>query len=287
MAPQRVRADLRLDGQARTIAATRLAGAFTLNETKKSGGNLPDRGSDSCALARLLAAVVALGCLTAAPQCVASDLWGGSLALTSDYFVRGISRSDDRAALQLDLHYMNTSGFLAGLFASNTQIDPSEPRDAELSAFLGYVWSPGSDWHGKILGTHYSYPWNRAGSQYNYDEVDLEVVYRGWLDLRLVYSPDSPRYMQYRYPVAVSAESAELGVQRPLVGKLSGNAGIGYYYLQGSNASGYTYGSAGATYDWGLLSVAVSYVRTSAAANALFYNAAVGGRWAGTVIWRF
>jgi uncharacterized protein (TIGR02001 family) len=248
---------------------------------------LLERGPDSYAVARLLAAAIALGSVSFAPRCVAADLWGGSLALTSDYLIRGVSRSNDRAALQLDLHYINTTGFLAGLFASNTQIDPGESRDAELSAFLGYVWSAGTDWHAKVLGTHYSYPWNQAGSQYNYDEVDLEVVYRGWLDMRLAYSPDSPRYVPQRGPVAVSAESAEVGVQRPLLGKLSGNAGIGYYYLEGPNATGYTYGSAGATYDWAPISVAVSYVRTSAAANALFYNAAVGGRWTGTVIWRF
>jgi uncharacterized protein (TIGR02001 family) len=270
----------------RRVRADLSTGPFTPNDAKNSGGNLPDRGSDGCALARLLAAAVALGCLGAAPHCIAADLWGGSLALTSDYFVRGISRTDDRAALQLDLHYLNPSGFLAGLFASNAQIDPGEPRDAELSAFLGYVWSPGADWHGKILATHYSYPWNRAGSQYNYDEVDLEVVYRGWLDLRLSYSPDSPRSVLYRSGT-VSAESAELGVQRPLVGRLSANAGIGYYYLKAPNATGYTYGSAGAAYDWGAITLAVAYVRTSAAANALFYNAAVGGRWTGTIIWRF
>ncbi len=86
----------------------------------------------------------------------------------------------------------------------------------------------------KVLGTHYSYPWNHEGSQYNYDEVDLEAVYRGWLDMRLTYSPDSPRYMPHRGLIAVSAESAEVGVQHPLVGKLSGNAGIGYYYLEGA-----------------------------------------------------
>ncbi len=150
---------------------------------------MDERGSDSCALARLLAAVATLGCLAASPYCIAADLWGGSLALTSDYFVRGISRTDDHAALQLDLHYVNTAGFAAGVFASNTQIDPGEPRDAEISAYLGYVWSAGNDWHGKIIANHYSYPWNQSGSQYNYDEVDLDLAYRGWLEVRFAYSP--------------------------------------------------------------------------------------------------
>lgn len=34
----------------------------------------------------------------------AAGTFGGSLDLTSDYFVRGISRSNDEPALQLDLH---------------------------------------------------------------------------------------------------------------------------------------------------------------------------------------
>lgn len=248
---------------------------------------MDERGSDSCALARLLAAVATLGCLAASPYCIAADLWGGSLALTSDYFVRGISRTDDHAALQLDLHYVNTAGFAAGVFASNTQIDPGEPRDAEISAYLGYVWSAGNDWHGKIIANHYSYPWNQSGSQYNYDEVDLDLAYRGWLEVRFAYSPDSPRYVPWRGFISVNAESAELNLRHSLIGKLSGTAGIGYYYLEGPDASGYTYWSAGAAYSWAPVTLTASYVRTSAAANALFYNAAVGGRWTGTVIWRF
>jgi uncharacterized protein (TIGR02001 family) len=58
------------------------------------------------------------------PRCAGADRWDGSLGITSDYVVRGISRSNDRAALQLDLYYLNDSGFLVGLFASNTQMYP-------------------------------------------------------------------------------------------------------------------------------------------------------------------
>src|ERR1700731_5441855 len=87
-------------------------------------------GSGGREVVRLLTAGVALsiGLAIGAPRCVAADLWGGSLGITSDYIVRGISRSNDRAALQLDLHYLNTSGFVAGMFASNTQIDRDLPR---------------------------------------------------------------------------------------------------------------------------------------------------------------
>lgn len=255
----------------------------------KGGGQAHARKvPGGCARARLLVAGVGLfGFVIGTPRCMGADQWGGSIAITTDYFVRGISRSNDRAALQLDLHYLNTAGLVAGFFASNTQIDPQEPRDVELDAFLGYVWSVGDDWQAKAIAGYYSYPWNAAGSQYNYAELDLGVTYQHWLDFRVSYSPNSPRYIPYRGLVGVTAESAEVDLQRPVLGKLSGTAGIGYYALHGPDVTGYTYWSVGAAYDLAPVSLALSYIDTTAAAKALSYNAAAGGRWTGTVIWRF
>jgi uncharacterized protein (TIGR02001 family) len=217
-----------------------------------------------------------------------ADTWGGSLDLTSDYFVRGISRSNDQAALQGSLYYLSSTGFVGGVFASNTQIAPNEPRDAELSAFLGYIGSFDPDWQAKIIASNYSYPWNKLGSKYNYDEVDVEAVFRGWLNLTLSYSPNFPRYEADAGGLrGVSAGSAEINVQRPLYRKLSAIGGIGYFYLGGYDSTGYAYFSAGAAYDLAPVTLTVSYVDASSAANALFYNSAHGGKWAGTILWRF
>ena len=122
-----------------------------------------------------------------------ADSWGGSLALTSDYLVRGISRSNHDPALQLDLHYASNFGLIAGVFASNTQIDRDDSHDAELSGYLGYAWREGDSWAGRVMASYYAYPWNQLGSRYNYVEFDAEVAYQGWLQLNLNYSPDSPR----------------------------------------------------------------------------------------------
>jgi uncharacterized protein (TIGR02001 family) len=220
-------------------------------------------------------------------QCAAADLWGGSLDITSDYIVRGISRSNGAAALQLDLHYLDSSGFLAGIFASNTQIDPYAPRDVELDGFAGYAWTGGSDWHGKILAGFYAYPWNKNGSSYNYAELDADVAFQQWLDVTVIYSPDAPRYVPYYGLTGVTSKSAELNLQRPVLGKLSATGGIGYSRFDGPDPAGYVYWSLGAAYDLAPFSLVLSYVDTTAGAKALFYNEAVGGRWAGTVIWRF
>ncbi len=247
-----------------------------------------DGGSGGCDVVRLLAGgvVLSLGLLIGTP-CAAADSWGGSLGVTSDYIVRGISRSYDRAALQLDLHYSNRSGFVAGLFASNTQIDPDQRRDVELDAFVGFAWTAGSDWRGKILASHYAYPWNLHGSGYDYDELDVDLAYQEWLDVTVVYSPNAPRYLLWHGLVGVTSESAEVSLQRPVLGRLSATAGIGYSHFGGPDAAGYAYWSVGAAYSFAPVSLAVSYVNTTAGAKALFYNAAADGRWTGTVIWRF
>jgi uncharacterized protein (TIGR02001 family) len=231
--------------------------------------------------------VLLMGLAGGSQQLCAADTWGGSASITSDYLVRGISRSNDQPALQIDLHYLNTSGFLAGVFASNAQIDSDSPRDVELSGFVGFARNLGNDWRGRILATQYVYPWNKAGSQYNYDELDLDFGYREWLDIGVVYYPNAPYFTRNDYPQTGTAESAEIDFNRTVLGKLSGTAGIGYYYLNAPADAGYAYWSVGLAYDVAPWSLSVAYIEATGAANYLFYNAATGGRWTGTVIWRF
>jgi uncharacterized protein (TIGR02001 family) len=230
--------------------------------------------------------LLSVGLGLAAAHCTAADLWGGSLGITSDYLVRGISRSNNQAALQLDVHYLDSSGLVTGLFASNTQIDPYDPKNVELDVFLGFVWTKSDDWQGRALLSHYAYPWNQEGSSYDYTELTVDWSYRGWLNLTVAYSPDAPRVSYHRL-IGVSSEAAEVSLQHRMVGKLFATAGLGYAYYGGPDAAGYAYWSAGAAYDLAPVSLALSYVNTTTAAKALFYNAAADNRWTGTVIWRF
>src|SRR5580692_6469922 len=101
----------------------------------------------------------------------AAESWGGSFAVTSDYLVRGISRSNQGVALQADLHVATDLGVVGGIFASSAQFDPGDHRSAELSAFIGYAWQPNTRWRAKMLASYYGYAWNDSGSLYNYAEL--------------------------------------------------------------------------------------------------------------------
>jgi uncharacterized protein (TIGR02001 family) len=246
--------------------------------------------SGGCELVRLGAGFASLvGFAFATTHAFAADEWAGSATVSSDYFVRGISRTSNHAALQLDLYYSNPNGFLAGVFASNTKIDPGEPADVELSAFLGYGWSLSDVWHARIIASHYAYPWNRAGSHYDYDELDLDVSYQGWLHFDVGYSPNSPRFVPQpcQRLLGVTEKSAEISAQRQIIGTFSLTAGVGYSFLNGPQSGGYAYWSGGAAYDFRAVTLAVSYINTSAEAKSLFYNTAASGQWTGSVIWRF
>ena len=228
-----------------------------------------------------------MGLVVGSARCAEGDLWGGSVGLTSDYLVRGVSRSNHQGALQIDVHYLDASGFVAGLFASNAQVSPRWPRSVELDAYIGYAWSSGRDWQGRALLGHYAYPWSKAGSAYDYNELNLDLSFQEWLNVHFMYSPDAPVISAYRGLVGVTSEAAELSLQHRVLGKLSATAGVGYAFYEGQEPGGYGYWSLGAAYDLAPLSLVLSYVNTNAAAKALFYNAAADNRWSGTIIWRF
>jgi uncharacterized protein (TIGR02001 family) len=232
-------------------------------------------------------AALLLSFFFAATPTLAATSWGGSIGVTSDYLVRGISRSNHSGALQSDLHIAFDNGVIGGVFASATQFATDDHRDVELSALVGFAWSGSSPWRAKILASHYSYPWSDAGSNYNYDEINVDASFREWLDFSVMYSPNSPRFLRHTGLIGVTEKSAEVNFRTPWRHRLAGTAGVGYSEVSGPAGTGYAYWSAGAVYDLAPWSFSLSYVNSSAAARYLFYNTAARDRWAATVIWQF
>lgn len=233
--------------------------------------------------ARALLFIATLGACSAN----AAQTIGGSLAVTSDYLVRGISRSNHELALQADVNVVTDGGFLAGLFASNVQFDSGDRRSAELSAFAGFAWQPTDAWRAKFITSYYGYIWNDSGSQYNYAELGIDAAYDDWLAFSIVYSPDAPLYVSDRGLTGVTAKSADVRVHTPWRHHLAASAGVGHATYGGRGGGGYSYWSLGGVLDLAPASLSVSYVNTSAGADDLFYSAAARSRWTATLIWRF
>lgn len=234
-----------------------------------------------------ICAWIAVCGLATAQRSEAADNWGGSVGLTSDYLVRGVSRSDHEPALQADLHVNTSSGWLAGIFTSSVRIVPGGSRDAEVGLFGGFAWNWNADWRSKALLTHYRYPWNNSGSAYNYNELSIDTSFREWLSISAVYSPDTSRYVPYYGLLSVTTKSAEVNLTAPAWHKFTMNAGIGYSHRAGPESAGYAYWSVGCTYDWAPVTLSVAWVDTSAAAQDLFYDNAAQHRLLAAVVWRF
>ncbi|MCG7551400.1 TorF family putative porin [Pseudoalteromonas sp. Of7M-16] len=98
-------------------------------------------------------------------------------AASSNYFWRGITQSDDGAAVSGGLDYSNDSGFYLGTWASNVDFGETSSTSYELDFYLGFS--------GEIKALsydigyiHYAYP-DAAG------DIDFGEVYTslGWRNL--------------------------------------------------------------------------------------------------------
>jgi uncharacterized protein (TIGR02001 family) len=86
----------------------------------------------------------------------------GNVAMTTDYVFRGFTQSDGDAAIQGGFDVNHSSGFFAGIWASNIESDPAAPinydgSSMELDTYLG--------WTGNVAGPEmtlkalrYNYP---------------------------------------------------------------------------------------------------------------------------------
>ena len=142
----------------------------------------------------LLSAAVASTLLTGASITRADSAWSTSanVALTNDYKFRGISQSDESAALQGGFDLSHESGFYVGAWASSVDFDTNGDGldgSLELDYYLGYGGDIGDSGFSYDVGvTAYTYPGD-SGLEGDYNEIYSSI---GWQDLTvgLIYSDD-------------------------------------------------------------------------------------------------
>ena len=110
-----------------------------------------------------------------------------NLALVSDYQFRGISQTDEGAAIQGGFDMNHQQGWYLGLWGSNIEFGEGS---MELDLYAGWSgkWESGVQTDVGLI--HYAYPQGDSnGADLSYSEVYGSLGYQGWT-VGAAYSPD-------------------------------------------------------------------------------------------------
>jgi len=212
---------------------------------------------------------------------------GGSVDITSDYVLRGVSQSNGKPAWQGDLHWDFPAGVTAGVWASQVELAP----DSNTSELDGYVqWRHGlsSDLDLGATATHYSYPRDPRPANYNYDELSLSLTWRDQFRIAASWTPDVTLY-SYSDGLAANrtAYTAEASWHRDLPARLDFTAGLGFYWPPGLDYASYTYGDATLGWKYGHWHVNLAWIWVQDATKRQYTTGPAGGPLVATLAWVF
>ena len=235
-----------------------------------------------------------MGCGSPARRSLAALLWlmappapasglGATLGASSDNVTRGVSESGGDPALQAGVHHAWTSGAIAGLRAASAKPrTPTGPRDTlELDGYAGFGFSPAAAWDARVTLIHYALPWSTLRRR-SYDELAVSATWLGRASLSVAASPNRPGAGNSRR----AAYDYELALRWPLSGRLSIDAGLGYYDLRKVSGTAYAYWSAGVAYSERPVSLALSWIGADEHARAAYGDLAEN-RAVASVLWTF
>jgi len=186
----------------------------------------------------------------------------GNVALTSDYRFRGISQSDESAAIQGGFDVEFAPGFYLGVWGSSVDFDSNEDYDGslELDYYGGWSSAIGDTDFGIDVGyIYYDYPGDN-GAEGDYQEF---YVSGSWKDISLSvnysddYYAETDEYWRYSVDYSLSLmENLSLGLQAAY-NELEENGGF-----FSSDEDSYTDYSVTLTYSVAGVDLSVAYVGT-------------------------
>ncbi|MFP4682824.1 MAG: TorF family putative porin [Ectothiorhodospira sp.] len=116
------------------------------------------------------AVATALVAVAAVPSTAAAEV-SANIGFTSNYLFRGVTQTDDQAAVQGGVDYAHDEGFYVGTWASNVDYG-ADSRGYELDGYFGLASDIGDSGVGFDVGyIYYAYP--------SLDDSDMGEVYGG------------------------------------------------------------------------------------------------------------
>lgn len=163
----------------------------------------------------------------------------GNVALTSDYVFRGISQSNEHAALQAGVRIDGDTGFYGSAWASRIDFASARAASAEIDYVIGLRRELGEDWTGDVNATWFTYA---GASELNYLEWIATLTWRGsrWVNSRWVMLGVSRDV----FATARNGVYAQAGMRIPLDDALRIELAGGYYWLDRVYARDYAHAQA-------------------------------------------
>jgi uncharacterized protein (TIGR02001 family) len=145
------------------------------------------------------------------------------VTLATDYLHRGMSQTDDDAALQVGVDYRHRSGFFVGAWASNvdyrTEQLRARPREREFDYYVG-IDKRRERWAWAATLARYTYP--GVSFDYDYTELSVGASFRQRLSYRASYSDNL-------LSIGHTALGQEVGISIPLLRNLELGATLGHF----------------------------------------------------------
>ncbi len=256
--------------------------------------------------AATIGAIVALAgaAFGAGEPASAANYFGGSVALTSDYVYKGLSRTCGAPAAQAGANVSTSGGkgpaeLYAGVWGSAGLGGDNCRRAREVDAYAGLRVSPSATQSLSLSYIHYAFPGGTylyqrlEGRRYDYDELGATWAFEDRVFLTLAWTPNAIRYeyaLRYRqYAIERDRSALSFGVQvhQPIGAGFTFSAGAGYDEVSDPSGAGYAFWNAGFGHEIGPVELDVSYFRTAPRAEHLFGPEIAGGRVAASAVWRF
>jgi len=226
-----------------------------------------------------LVQTLALAGLVAVPALAMAE--GGPISanvgLYTDYKFRGISQTENGAALQGGFDYEHASGVYAGVWASNVDSTYLNGSNVEMDVYAGYNGSITDDLSFSVGGLYYYYPtqWNWTGTDINTFELNGSVSWK-WITAKVSYSTTD------YFGVANSDGTyyAELGFEYGLPMDIGFSAHYGVTRLSGAGNSAADYDdySIGLSKSYMGLDFGLSYVSTDIGSAHPLYLSGLGNK---------
>lgn len=121
----------------------------------------------------LLTSVLTLGAISPA---MAELNISGNVGLTTDYVFRGVSQTDESAAVQGSVDFNHDSGLHAGVWASNIDFNNPDDGSLETDIYAGFANEVGGFTY-DVGGIYYAYPGSDSDLDYDYVEAYINGGY--------------------------------------------------------------------------------------------------------------